>query len=207
MKTLNCRYPGLKEWCENHGINSYVLAERSGICTTTAQRLIYYRGRVTLDTAQLIADAFDLTIDELFHMPSSVQISDVKGRERTQTIVHLTDSDISEIRMMYRQAKDRRKQIGILADMYACTKREIKQVLDLPTTEQRRKRQFIRWTPKLDKRLLELQSEGKTNFEIAELMGTTEGSICKRAFRLQAKAKNPPTAREAASGTVNIVCI
>ncbi len=37
--------------------------------------------------------------------------------QRAQDMMHLTDDDISEIRMMYRQAKDPQKQIGILADM------------------------------------------------------------------------------------------
>ncbi len=187
MRTLNCRYPGLKEWCEKHGVNAPTLAERLGILIGTAQKVIYYGDRVTLDTAQLIADGLGLTMDKLFHTTSTVQMSNVKDRERAQATIHLTDSDIAEIRTMYKQAKDPQKRIGILADMYVCMKDEIKQVLGLTIADQRRKRQYIKWTPKLDKQLLELQSEGKTNCEIAEMIGTTEGSVSKRALRLRAK--------------------
>jgi len=190
MKALNCRYPGLKEWCESHNISASVLAERSGICIATAQRLIYYGCSTGLDTAQLISDAFDLSMDYLFR---------VKNRKKVQTMIHLTDNDISYIRTMYKQAKDPQKQIDILADMYVCTKDEIRQVLGLPIVERTRRQQYTKWTPKLDNLLLELQRDGKTNCEIAELIGTTEGSVCKRALRLRAKAKKPPATREAAS--------
>ncbi len=111
-----------------------------------------------------------------------------------------TDSDVSYIRMMYRQAKDPQKQIGILADLYVCTKNDIRKVLGLPDVEQRQKRQYIRWTPKLDNWLLELRRDGKTSREIAELMGITKENVRQRAFRLRAEEKNPPAAWKAASG-------
>ncbi len=100
-----------------------------------------------------------------------------------------TDSDISEIRMMYKQAKDPGKQIVILADMYVCTKNDIRKALGLPAVEQRQKRQYIKWTPKLDNWLLELRRDGKTSREIAELMGVTPNNVKQREFRLRAKAE------------------
>ncbi len=111
-------------------------------------------------------------------------------------MIRFTESEISEMRMMYKQAKYPAKQIGILADMYVCTKREIIQALDMPV----KKRQYIKWTPKLDEWLLELQSDGKSAREIAELIGTTEERIYRRSLKLRAEAKNPPAAQEAASG-------
>ncbi len=97
---------------------------------------------------------------------------------REKGAIRFTDSDISEIRMMYRQAKNPQKQIGILSDMYICTKDEIKKVLDLPTIQQ----YCIKWTPQMDKQLLGFKSEGKTNREIAELMGRTEKSVEYRIY-------------------------
>ena len=43
----------------------------------------------------------------------------------------LKKEQIDEIRMMYREAKNKKKQIGILAQLYACTNDEIRAVLDL----------------------------------------------------------------------------
>ena len=43
----------------------------------------------------------------------------------------LTKEQIGEIRTAYRDAKDQKKQIGILADLYACDKAEIRQVLGI----------------------------------------------------------------------------
>lgn len=43
----------------------------------------------------------------------------------------LTKEQIGEIRTAYRDAKDPKKQIGILADLYACDKAEILQVLGI----------------------------------------------------------------------------
>ncbi len=111
-------------------------------------------------------------------------------------MIHLTDSDISYIRTMYKQAKDPQKQIDILADMYVCTKDEIRQLLGLPIVERTRRQQYTKWTPKLDNLLLELQEDGKTSREIAELIGTTEGSVSKRAFRLRTKAEKSACSTE-----------
>ncbi len=190
MRTLNCRYPRLKEWCEAHDISASMLAELSGIYEITAQRLIYHGGGASLDTAQSIADGIGLTIDELFRVPLTAKTNGVNDRKRAQTMIHLTDSDISYIRMMYKQAKDPHKQIGVLADMYVCTKNEIRQLLGLPIVERKHRQQHVKWTPKLDNLLLELQKDGKTNREIAELIGTTIKSVQQRSYRLQTKAKN-----------------
>lgn len=43
----------------------------------------------------------------------------------------LTSEQIGEIRAAYRNAKDPKKQIGILADLYACKETEIRQALGL----------------------------------------------------------------------------
>ena len=72
----------------------------------------------------------------------------------------LTKEQIGEIRIAYRDAKDPKKQIGILADLYACDKAEILQVLGIEDAPHR--------TPGLDPEaiLRELQTgvEGLQTF-------------------------------------------
>lgn len=45
----------------------------------------------------------------------------------------LSDFDKAEIRVQYRDAADKRKQIGILADLYACSKEDVLNALNLDT--------------------------------------------------------------------------
>ena len=42
----------------------------------------------------------------------------------------LSKEQIDEIKMMYRDAKNKKRQIGILAQLYACTNEEIRAALD-----------------------------------------------------------------------------
>ncbi len=81
MRTSNCQFPGLKEWYENHGVSVAKLAERSVVNRDTIRGIIYGGRGTRIDTAQLIADAVGLTIDELFHIPPRVSgTKDRKGR-------------------------------------------------------------------------------------------------------------------------------
>lgn len=43
----------------------------------------------------------------------------------------MTDTECSEIRAAYRDAKNPSKQVGILADLYDCTKADIRRILGL----------------------------------------------------------------------------
>lgn len=43
----------------------------------------------------------------------------------------MTEAQKGEIRTLYRQSKNKRRQIGILADLYLCTRDEIREVLGL----------------------------------------------------------------------------
>lgn len=43
----------------------------------------------------------------------------------------MTEAQKSEIKTLYRESKDKRKQVGILADLYCCTKDDIRKVLGL----------------------------------------------------------------------------
>lgn len=43
----------------------------------------------------------------------------------------LNNEDKDFVRMLYRQAKKKKKQIGVLAELYACNKEQIEEVLGL----------------------------------------------------------------------------
>lgn len=43
----------------------------------------------------------------------------------------LNKEQINEIKMMYKEAKNKKRQIGILAQLYACTNEEIREALDM----------------------------------------------------------------------------
>ncbi len=73
MRTSNCQFPGLKAWYENHHVSVTKLAELSGVNRDTIRGIIYGGRGTRIDTAQMIADAIGLTIDELFHIPSTTQ--------------------------------------------------------------------------------------------------------------------------------------
>ena len=45
----------------------------------------------------------------------------------------LAKEQIDEIRMMYREAKNKQKQVGILAEMHLCSAEDIRKVLGLDT--------------------------------------------------------------------------
>ena len=60
----------------------------------------------------------------------------------------LTEQEAGEIRMWYRQAKDKELQVKILADMFLVPEAEICKVVGIPTAKERmrRKRQKpCRW--------------------------------------------------------------
>jgi len=82
-----------------------------------------------------------------------------------------------EIVISYRDAANREAQIGILAELNACTTDRIESILraagyDLKTTVRIvHKGKRGRWTPEETERLLELRAEGREWREIARLMG------------------------------------
>ncbi len=80
MKTGNCQFPGLKKWYESHNVSVTKPAELSGVNRDTIRGIVYGGRGTRIDTAQLIADAAGLTIDELFRMPPVVLGSGVKDR-------------------------------------------------------------------------------------------------------------------------------
>ena len=83
--------------------------------------------------------------------------------------MQMTDS---EIRTSYTQAKDKQNQIGILADMNLVDKFEMEQKLvELGLLTENACFDFIRCA--------QLYAEGKTDLEIAEMLGEPKGRVTK----------------------------
>ena len=101
----------------------------------------------------------------------------------------LTKEQIGEIRTAYRDAKDPKKQISILADLYACDKAEIRQVLgiedtppqappaDKPTPNKRVVKSYDQAVRKqLTKAVL---LDGESTTAVCERMGVPAGTAAK----------------------------
>ena len=101
----------------------------------------------------------------------------------------LNKEQIGEIRTAYRDAKDPKKQIGILADLYACDKAEILQVLgiedtppqappaDKPTPNKRMVKSYDQAVRKqLTKAVL---LDGESTTAVCERMGVPAGTAAK----------------------------
>ena len=87
---------------------------------------------------------------------------------------------VEEICRDYRQAKDKKGQIEILADRNLCTREAIEDVLrsrgeELP--EVKPVPRAAKWTVQEEDRLRKLAGEGKTSKEIAYLMGRTHKAV------------------------------
>jgi len=101
-----------------------------------------------------------------------------------------------EICQQYRLAKDKNKQIQIIADLNACSVKEIMDVLKnnnliagMPTNSAKRDKPFA-WTPQIEQETEKLLSEGISITEIAERYGTKPQTIYdKRKIRKKEREK------------------
>lgn len=104
----------------------------------------------------------------------------------------LTKEQIGEIRTAYRDAKDQKKQIGILADLYACDKAEIRQVLgiedappqaplaDQPDQPTPKKRVVKSYDQAVRKQLVKaVLLDGESTTAVCERMGVPAGTAAK----------------------------
>ena len=84
-----------------------------------------------------------------------------------------------EIKTSYMQAANRKAQIGVLADLNACSKQDIKDVLKAigaPVDDEK----YHKWTAEEDARLKELLEAGCSQKEIGEQMGLRATQIHSR---------------------------
>lgn len=105
--------------------------------------------------------------------------------------------ELAEIRDSYRLAANPAKQVGILADLYACAPQDIQQALGLPVTSHdakpaasRRKKQTcgsrVRWQPEQVARLCELYESGYKLVDIADMLGVPLERVKKKVFNMGA---------------------
>ena len=99
----------------------------------------------------------------------------------------LTKEQIGEIRAAYRDAKDPKKQISILADLYACDKAEIRQVLGIedappqaPPADQPKKRVVKSYDQAVRKQLTKaVLLDGESTTAVCERLGVPQGTAAK----------------------------
>lgn len=107
---------------------------------------------------------------------------------------------VEEICRDYRQAKDKKGQIEILADRNVCTKEAIEDVLrsrgeELP--EVKPVPRAAKWTVQEEDRLRKLAGDGKTSKEIAELMDRTHKAVEQKLSKMHISLRQQPVKLEA----------
>lgn len=95
-----------------------------------------------------------------------------------------TPEELGEIRTSYRQAANPTAQIGILAQLYACTTNDIRNVLRLAPLSPKTKT-LLQWTEEMTDRLLVLADGRYTVGEIADDLGIARQQVASRAQRLR----------------------
>ena len=103
--------------------------------------------------------------------------------------------EMGEIRTLYRNAASPKKQIGILADLYACARQDIERALGLPVTPKRvqkpRPKPRLRWTPEIEARLVALYAETHETAAIAGQMGLPPQNVKNKIEKLKARGVIP----------------
>lgn len=84
----------------------------------------------------------------------------------------MTEKDLGEMKMWYRQAADKAEIVGILSDMFLCSPMDVCEVLGIELPRKRRK--FVRvWDEQSEARLMALCDGTLTTSEIAQDIGFT----------------------------------
>ena len=101
-----------------------------------------------------------------------------------------------EIVTSYKGAKDKSKQIGILAELNACGWQEIADILAAGGVQfqpKKRKSQGVPFTQQERETVLRMREEGKSFREIGKALGRTEGGVraCAGRMKGQTAPKKP----------------
>nr|WP_297175141.1 hypothetical protein [uncultured Agathobaculum sp.] len=103
-------------------------------------------------------------------------------------------TELADIQADYRNAASQKKQIGILADLYACTRQDIERALDLPetplcTVRRKRPRKTLHWTPRMEAQLIALYDEMQPIAAIAEEMGLPPLKVKNKLSKLRERGR------------------
>ena len=108
---------------------------------------------------------------------------------------NFSPEEMGEIRTLYRNAASPKKQIGILADLYACTRQDIECALGLPVTPKRvqkpRPKPRLRWTPEMEQQLLDIYRNTHDPEVIAAAMELPPLNIRKKIEKLKVRGVIP----------------
>lgn len=96
-----------------------------------------------------------------------------------------TSAETSEIRTAYRQAKKPAEQIGILADLYACAKEDICQVLGINAPKKAKRKSYDQAVR--DQVVKAILVDGESQAAAAERFGVPAGNVSKWVQRAKAK--------------------
>lgn len=98
-----------------------------------------------------------------------------------------------EILQDYKSAKDKNKQISILADINLCSCEKIIEILmkngAVSGLKKKKMVQRINWTTEMENDVLRLSQEGDSIERIADKLGLKEGAVRSKLTRLNAKKK------------------
>lgn len=110
-----------------------------------------------------------------------------------------------EIRKNYREAKHKSQQIGILADLNACKREDIKQIIsgatdELPPVGKRRPQNKSSYylTDEVRQTIINMYLDGMTNARIAAATGRSYPTVCRtiKKYREESEDKNMIFAEE-----------
>ena len=106
---------------------------------------------------------------------------------------NFSPEEMGEIRTLYRNAASRKKQIGILADLYACARQDIERALGLPVTPKSAQlpKPRLRWTPEMEARLVALYAETHETAAIAGQMGLPPKNVKCKIEKLKVRGVIP----------------
>ena len=89
-----------------------------------------------------------------------------------------------EICRLYNEAKDKGKQIKILAQLNGCSEYDLMRLLAYMGCEMDVPRKSTRWTPEREEKLLQLHAIGKKWREIGEELGMSSSAVQTKFERL-----------------------
>ena len=106
---------------------------------------------------------------------------------------NFSPEEMGEIRTLYRNAVSPKKQIGILADLYACARQDIERALGLPVTPKSAQlpKPRLRWTLEMEARLVALYAETHETAAIAGQMGMPPKNVKCKIEKLKVRGVIP----------------
>ena len=108
---------------------------------------------------------------------------------------NFSPEEMGEIRTLYRNAASPKKQIGILADLYACARQDIERALGLPVTPKSAQlpKPRLRWTLEMEQQLLDIYRNTHDPEVIAAAMELPPLNIRKKIEKLKVRGVIPRT--------------